>query len=264
MFYPNGCILIMKQHIKTKNIINRYCIFVLLISSKYFFSQPSQHFGVFPTIDHSGTINNKLDYSLYYFGAFNLLNSEVNGVKEKANLFAFYSEQALTFNATANLSFTGSYVYERQRPLESNYRNENRFYVQGAYKYDLNRTSLKHRLRFDGRFIENRITGDSPFTSRLRYQFGIKTPLQKESDKIYFSAYNEFFFDLNKSSTAIYSENWAYAGLGFKLNKSNTIETGPLYIFWVNNKQNDLTNFLYLQVTWVSHLDFRKQKASVN
>lgn len=244
--------------------LSKVVFVLLLLGSSNFFSQSSQHFGVFPTIDHSGTISNKLDYSLYYFGAVNLLNSEINGYKEPSNLFAFYSEQALTFNATPHLSFTGSYVYERQHPLENNYRNENRFYLQTAYKYDLGRTSLKHRLRFDGRFIQNRITGESPFTSRLRYQFGIKTPLKKESDKIYFSAYNEFFFNLNKSATAIYGENWAYAGLGFKLNKSNAIETGPLYIFWVNNKQNDLTNFGYLQVTWVSHLDFRKDKVPSN
>ena len=30
--------------------------------------------GIFPTIDHSGTISNKLDYSLYYFAAFPNVN----------------------------------------------------------------------------------------------------------------------------------------------------------------------------------------------
>lgn len=223
-------------------------------------AQPSQHFGVFPTIDHSGTLTNKLDYSFYYFGAFNLTNSKINGVKQDANFFAFYAEQALTYKVNPNLSFTGSYVYERQYPLDSTYRNENRFYLQTAYKYDVNRTTIKHRLRFDGRYIENRFSGKSPFTSRLRYQIGLKTPLKKESDKIYFSMYNEFFFNLDKSATAIYGENWAYAGVGLKLNKSNSIEAGPLYIFWVNSKQNDLTQFYYLQLAWVSHLDFRKNK----
>lgn len=70
----------------------------------------SQHYGLFPTIDHSGTISDKLEYSLYYFGAFNLLNSEINGIQEDANFATFYAEQAITYNVNSKLSFSGSYV----------------------------------------------------------------------------------------------------------------------------------------------------------
>lgn len=235
-------------------------VFVFLISIQFLNAQESQSFGLFPTIDHSGTITDKLDYSFYYFGAFNVLNSSINNTKEPSNFFAFYGEQALTYNVNSNLSFTGSYVYERQHPTQDNYRNENRFYLQTSYKYNLNRTNIKHRLRYDGRFIEDRLTDKSPYSSRLRYQIGFKTPLKKDNDKIYLTAYNEFFFNLDKSATTIYAENWAYTGIGFNLDKNNSIETGPLYIFWVNNKQNDLTRFYYLQLTWINHLDFRKKK----
>jgi hypothetical protein len=222
--------------------------------------QKSQHLGVFPTIDHSGILTNKIDYSFYYFGAFNLINSRIDGVKEPSNFFALYGEQAITYNVNAGLSFTGSYVFERQHPVESNFRSENRFYLQSTYKYNLKRTTLKHRFRFDGRYIENRLTKKSPFTSRIRYLFGIKGPLDKMSNKLYYSVYNEFFFNLDKSATAIYGENWAYAGLGLNLNAKNSIELGLLNIFWVNNKQNDLTQFYYLQLAWVNQLDFRKEK----
>lgn len=221
-------------------------------------AQNINHIGLFPTIDHSGTISKRLDYSLYYFGGLNLINDKVNGVEEPANFFVFYSEQALTYNLTPYLSFTGSYVYERQHPTESNYRNENRFYLQTAYKYNLNRTTLKHRLRFDCRYIEGRTTGKAPFTSRIRYQFGVTTPLRKTADDIYFSAYNEFFFNTYKSAVAIYGENWAYAGIGLKTKRAGNFEAGPLYIFWVNNHKNDLTNFYYLQLTWITHIDFTR------
>lgn len=222
------------------------------------YPQSSNHFGLFPTIDHSGTISKKLDCSLYYFGGVNLINEKINGVEDPANFFVFYAEQALTYRVNPHLSFTGSYVYERQHPTEVNYRNENRFYVQGTYNYDLNRTTLKHRLRYDGRFIENRATGESPYTSRLRYLFGISTPIRKASYKLYFSAYNEFFFNTYKSASAIYGENWAYAGMGIKATKASTFEVGPLYIFWVN-KGTELTNFLYLQLTWSTHVNFTKK-----
>ena len=223
--------------------------------------QSTTSIGVFPTIDHSGTISNKLEYSLYYFGGLNLINTKVNGIEDPANFFVFYSEQALTYKLNSHLSFTGSYVYERQHPTENNYRNENRFYLQSTYKYTLGRTSLKHRLRFDGRFIENRTTGETPFTSRARYLIGLSTPLQKTKDNLYFSAYNEFFFNTYKASNTIYGENWAFAGIGIKTAKAGNFEVGPLYIFWVNNSAwKDLTNFYYLQFAWSTHIDLRRKK----
>lgn len=222
-------------------------------------AQDTNHIGVFPTIDHSGSLTDNLEYSLYYFGAFHLLNSKIDGMNEPSKLSFYYAEQALTYHLNPNLSFTGSYVFEKVNPGKNNYRNENRFYLQTAYQYNLNKTTIKHRLRFDGRFIQDRVTSERPFTSRLRYKIGLDTPLSKDNN-VYLSIYNEFFFNLDKSATAIYGENWAYAGIGFKIDKNNKIETGPLYIFGVSNKQNDLDKSYYLQITWINHLDFRKTK----
>ena len=62
--------------------------------------------GLFPTIDHSGTITKHLDYSLYYFCAFPLANIKKPDISKDANFLLFYSEQALTFNVNKHLSFT--------------------------------------------------------------------------------------------------------------------------------------------------------------
>jgi len=222
-------------------------------------AQSSNHFGVFPTIDHSGTLSKRFDYSLYYFGALNLINEKIDGAADLPTFFAFYSEQALTYKLNPAISFTGSYVYERQRPLEDGYRNENRFYVQTTWKYKVNNSGLKHRLRFDGRYIENRTTGKSPFSSRLRYLTGITAPLQK-SGRLYVNAYNEFFFSTDKRPAAVYTENWAYAGIGIQTPKAGNFELGPLYIFWVNNRNNGMSHFYYLQLTWSTHVDLSKNK----
>jgi hypothetical protein len=238
-----------------KNII----FLVSLFSFQLICAQDLNQIGVFPTIDHSGTLTDKLEYSLYYFGAFNIKNSAINGSLPPANLSFVYAEQALTYSLSSNLSFTGSYVFEKVNPTKDNFRNENRFYLQMGYQYNLNRTTLKHRLRFDGRFIQDRVTGDRPFTSRLRYKIGLETPLQK-NNKVYLSLYNEFFFNLDKSAIAIYGEDWAYAAIGFKIDKNNKIEAGPLSIFGVYNKQNDFNRSYYLQLTWINHLDFRATK----
>jgi hypothetical protein len=68
------------------------------------------------------------------------------------------------------------------------------------------------------------------------------------------------FFNTYENSFAVYAENWAYAGLGMKTKSAGSWEVGPLYIFWVNNSARDLLNFYYLQLTWITHLDFRKNK----
>lgn len=221
-------------------------------------AQSTYNTGLFPTIDHSGTLSKKFDYSLYYFAAINMINSKVNNKEQNPGFFAFYAEQAITFKANPELSFTASYVFEKQNPAKSNYRNENRFYLQSTFKHNVSRVSIKHRLRFDGRFIQNRVSGKTPFTSRIRYLAGLQVPLRKTSDKFYLTGYNEFFFNTENISTPTYAENWAYAAVGVKLNKSNSIEAGPLFIRWANNREKDYSNFYYLQLSWISHVDFRK------
>lgn len=222
-------------------------------------AQSINHAGLFPTIIHSGTLSDKWGYSLYYFGAANLYNDVVNNQQDKANLFILYSEQAISYNLGKGWSLAGSYVYERQRPLANTYRNENRLYVQATYQHMAGRSGLKQRLRFDGRFIQNRTTGETPFTHRLRYLTGITTPLGKK-EKYYFTAYNEFFFDTHKGANPTYSEDWAYAAIGYKTAKAGTIEAGPLYIFWVIDNMNTRKNMYYMQLSWITHIDYRKEK----
>jgi hypothetical protein len=76
---------------------------------------------------------------------------------------------------------------------------------------------------------------------------------------LYFTAYEEIFFNTFKNAGAFYAENWAYAALGVKLNDKNKLETGPLYIAWNTGGTNWFHQY-YLQFTWISHLDFTQAK----
>jgi Protein of unknown function (DUF2490) len=231
--------------------------FVILLASQAQ-CQNLNHYGLFPTIDHSGTLSNKWSYSLYYFSAFNLVNDKVDNVADNPGYFLFYAEQAISYKLNKKLSVTGSYVYQRQEPLDKqDYVSENRFYFQATYKSPVGKGQLKNRLRYDGRFIEDKTSNTWPFTSRIRYLLGISYPL---NEKFYLSAYNEMFFNTYPNPTVVYGENWAYAGIGLHTKSAGSWEFGPLYIFWVANKARDLLNFNYLQVTWITHLDLRKQK----
>jgi len=219
-------------------------------------SQSSYFTGAFPTIDHSGDITNKLGYGLYYFGAFPLVNLKTPNITKDANFLLFYSEQSLSYKLKDKFSLTGSYVYQRANAVYDNYVNENRAYVQAKYKHSVNRINLTHRVRFDARFIQNRITNTTPFTHRVRYLFGIDLPI---NNKFYFTMYEEAFFNTVNNASPVYNENWANASLGIKLNEKNKMEAGILYITW-NTGGNNWFNQYYLQLAWISHLDFRKNK----
>lgn len=215
--------------------------------------------GLFPTIDHAGTVTKKMDYSFYYFGAFPLLNFNSPSIKENSKVLLLYSEQALTYNLNKRISITGSYVFQRENTSEENYTNENRIYVQSTYKHSLKDVNFKHRLRFDNRFIQNKETEKTPFTHRLRYLIGIDFPLRSKKSNLYFSLYEEAFFNTFKSAGSVFGENWAYAALGIKLNKNSKLEAGPLYITW-NTGANNWFHQYYLQFTWISYFNFSKPK----
>lgn len=196
---------------RIKNIITLFFIFFCLLGK----SQNINVGGVFPTIDHSGDVSDKFGYSLYYFAAFPLINFNSPDVSKDSYFHLFYSEQALTYNATTKFSLTGSYVYQRENVVYDNYVNENRFYVQAKYKHSIKKVNLTHRLRFDGRFVQNRFINETPFTHRVRYLIGMDVPI---NEKVYFTAYEEAFFNTFENPGAVYGENWAYAALGKKLN----------------------------------------------
>lgn len=231
-------------------------VLVILSSSPILRAQSINVGGVFPTIDHSGTISSKLDYSLYYFAAFPLVNFDKPDVSKDSYFHLFYSEQALSYNVNSKFSLTGSYVYQRENVVYDNYVNENRFYVQAKYKHSINKVNLTHRLRFDGRYVHNRFTNETPFTHRVRYLIGMDVPI---NEKLYFTAYEEAFFNTFENAGSVYGENWAYAALGKKLNGRNKIEAGILYVTWNIGKQSWFNQY-YFQLTWISHLDFRKKK----
>jgi len=237
-----------------KNLIFTAIAFIAFLNTK---AQSTFVGGLFPTIDHSGTITKHLEYSFYYFGAFPMFNFNKPDISKDANFLLFYSEQALTFNVNKHLSFTGAYVYQRENVTQNNYVNENRVHIQATYKHTAKTVNLKQRLRFDNRFVQNRTTGETPFTHRLRYLIGLDVPIKNKKNNLYFTAYEEVFFNTFKNSGSFYGENWAYAALGVKLNDKNKIETGPLYISW-NTGGNNWFHQYYLQLTWISHLDFTK------
>lgn len=235
-------------------------IFILLLFGSFFCQAQSLHYaGIFPTIDHSGSVGKKLGYGLYYFGAFPMMNIKTPNSNRESGFLLFYSEQSLSYSASQQLSFTGAYVYQRANVMSSDYVNENRFYIQAKYKHSVNHITFSHRFRFDGRFIQNRADNNTLFTHRARYLIGMDLPIKTQKQNLYLTAYEEIFFNTFRGAGPVYAENWTYAAAGLKLNERNKLEAGLLYITW-NLTGANWFNQYYLQLSWVSHLDLKKKK----
>jgi hypothetical protein len=214
--------------------------------------------GLFPTIDHSVELSKRIGYNVYVFDAIKPYANTINDVTDASRSLYIYGEAGLTYAISKQLSITASYVYERQNPFRNSYRNENRAFQQLTLKLPLGKTELKQRLRFDERFIQNRETGGTPFTHRLRYLIGLKRPIR--NDKMYFFLYSEAFFNTTSGAQYVFNENWSAAQIGFKLNGWSSLETGLLYVGWINNRHADWLNQFYLQVSWVTHFDLAENR----
>lgn len=207
--------------------------------------------GFFPTIDHSGELSNRFSYNSYVFEAIKPYSS----TEGSARALYLYAENGLSYKITAKISFTNSYVYERQQPFEITARNEHRLFQQLTLKLPFNKFLLKQRLRFDERFIQNNQSNSYDFSHRLRYLLGGSFEL---NDKWYLMTYSEFFFNTTKGAKFQFNENWSALQIGCNINKKNAIEFGYLFVGWINNSQNNWFNQNYLQTTWVSKLNFNK------
>ena len=129
--------------------MRKLIVLVCIVSSS--FNSSAQNInvaGAFPTIDHSGTLSDKLDYSLYYFGAFPLVNLSKSVVSKDSYFHLLYLEHALSYKVNGKFSLTGSYVYQRANVVYDNYVNENRFYIQAKYKHSIKKSKLNSPFTF--------------------------------------------------------------------------------------------------------------------
>ncbi len=230
---------------------------ILSLNSFCYWAQNINYYGIFPTIDHSGTLSEKFGYNIYVFDAVKPYNHLLNATTDKARSLYIYWESGLSYEIIRNLTFTASYVFERQNPFTTYYRNENRAFQQITYKILVGKAELKQRLRFDERFIQNRLTGRAPLTHRLRWLSGIKLPFKNE--KLYFFAYTEYFFNTTPNAKFVFDENWSAAQMGYKINDCHGFEAGFLYVGWINDSFKNRLNQFYLQLTWVSHINLSKK-----
>ena len=212
--------------------------------------------GIFPTIDFKYKVSEKLEIESFSFLTLFPVEQTINEIVYPRHSGAFYTELDFTYLFKKNTSITGSYTYERANPFGATYRNENRVWFQMQQCFAFTKWNLKSRIRYDARFIQNRITEKIDFSPRIRSLIGGDLKLNKNN--LYFAAYNEFFFNTYSNRISLFTENWAFAGLGFNVSSSTKLETGPLIISWIRNSKRNWLNQCFFQLTLITDIHFKK------
>lgn len=141
-----------------------------------------------------------------------------------------------SFNESKNnILFGYGYILSENYINNTNDKNsvsEHRIFQQFISKQKIGNVKLNHRYRFEQRFVE------SDFKMRFRYFLGVNIPFsQKETNKFYFSGYNEVFLN---TETSIFDRNRLYAGIGYNFSSSIRLELGYMNQFFETNSRDQL------------------------
>lgn len=122
-----------------------------------------------------------------------------------------------------------AFVHTEQFEKPDNPFVENRIFQDVLTQQKIATSVLKHRFRFEQRFIENK-----DFKSRFRYQLGLDVPIYQNTEKnqlLYATMYNEIFMNTDETSRKknVFDRNRLYFGAGFKFNQKLGVQIG-----WMN------------------------------
>lgn len=212
--------------------------------------------GIIPVISQTSRINDKLNFNIFLSTTIDAFKADIGGIHYPSTDMQLYVQPSVNFRLNQKTQLAGSYTYQRNNPFRDNFINEHRLWQQISYIIPLSKGKIGNRLRFEERFIQNKLTASFPLSTRLRYQISYTQPLSltsKMNGKFYFNCYNEWYFSLSGNKNAFYSENWTYSGIGYQIGKKEKIEFGYLFQVAVRNSQHDLRFLNLLQIAWITN-----------
>ncbi|RZJ71206.1 DUF2490 domain-containing protein [Flavobacterium sp.] len=129
------------------------------------------------------------------------------------------------FNATAGYA----YVLTEAEDMPDNPVRENRIYQEMLLSQSVSRFFLRHRFRYEQRFVEGR-----DFNTRYRYCLFLDIPVNKSSmvkNAAYIALYNEIFINGKKVDgyTSVFDRDRIYLGAGYKFTDNFAVQLG-----WMN------------------------------
>ena len=187
----------------------------------------------------------------------------------RRNDFANYLQQSLVrvglnYHVDKNLILTGggdwliTYPYGEQPIAKTT--TVYRTFEQLTLKNKVNRFYFKHRYKAEQQYIEK--NNEHKTFHRFRYRFTASIPLNKktmEAKTLFLNVFDELFINYGKNIGNYYfNQNWAYAGLGYKINKATTVQLGYMNQYFPKPDGIRVENNHTLMVSLNYNLNFRK------
>lgn len=233
--------------------IKALVVVLLTIFSSALFAETQVLYGFRPQVSLTKVVSDRWDMNVFTSTHPILISNTSGAARFPADIqYYFQASPIYKYSPSLNFVFLG-YIYQRANPFSDEFVNESRLFQQVIYGTDSLFGRLTHRVRFEERFIHNNATGQTPFSTRLRYQVALLIPLQGselDDGEFYFNIYNEFYFSLTGARNALYSENWSYAGIGYQSKQYGRVEVGPLVQRSIINQQHDVRYINLLQANW--------------
>ncbi|MBL7910305.1 MAG: DUF2490 domain-containing protein [Bacteroidia bacterium] len=178
---------------------------------------------------------------------------------------------ALSLYLTDNFRIMAGYCLAYNFP-ESGLRSgkiEHRPWQQLFLKQEYNGVQSIQLLRLEQRYIQVVVNdvarNEYSYTNRLRYSYLLLIPFSKTGivpKKIFAVLNNEVFFNFGKTITYnVFDQNRFFAGIGYQINKHNSIHLGYMNVFQQTSSGSKFINSNCIRAFYYHNLDFRKEKS---
>jgi hypothetical protein len=227
-------------------------LFFLLFFAQHASSKNVDTYGATTFLSLSKKITKYGSLNFYHYDVFSFEKKSLDNRDFDAGLIVANFQTSYTYQWLPTLNFTGGHIYQKSNPFSDHDQNEHRIFEQMLLVYKLPSFSTTHRLRFEERFINTDEGVD--FRTRLRYQIGAKMPLRGLSvdpGEFYINTYNEFYFSTTGERNALFSDDWAFFGLGLTTKELGSFEVGPLVQWSRVNEDKDTRTHYTVQAGWV-------------
>lgn len=181
----------------------------------------------------------------------------------------FQKRDALTYRFSPRVQVATGYVFTYTGrygdfPAARAF-HEHRTYQQISIRQEVSKLALEHRYRTEQRWIQNYTTGSSfywRYQNRFRYQLRGVLPITKTTPAghqwyLFFGDEILLPYGPNHGPNS-FDQNRAFAGLGYRVTRNNTLELGYLNQFIVqrNNRIEESNHTIRLQ--WSSSTPLAK------
>lgn len=192
--------------------------------------------------------------NFYHYDIYNFTDKDFQDRKLQRGVDTTYFQTSYSYQYLPSINLTAGHIYQRTNPFVHEFRNENRVFEQVTFAKTFRDLTMSHRFRFEQRFLEGREEDNIDFRTRLRYQIGAKIPLRGlviDPNEYYINTYNEFYFSTTGERNALFSDDWAYAGVGRKTKHWGSFEIGPMVQWSRINRDKDTRTHYTIQVGWL-------------